>query len=333
MNKSCIRVASITLTSLALWAGLAHAQQQGPSPSAAAPTQQAVVPPLPDAVKSAMPKPGAGMTEDEFAAVLKQTMPLSPAQTKEVVKQSDAVRRARNARVGPAPVPVSVSARVTLDSGANPHVLRLTTDIVTTVVFTDVTGAPWTVLRVVSGAKDLLDITSEKAEAGSNMFTISPRESYVSTNIAVFLQGAAAPIMMAVETNQAQSDFRVDISVQARGPAAVTPMISRGLSDSVPAELVSMVSGITPNQARSLKVLYSDISDVQAWVLGSRMFVRTKANILTPAVPKDGKVATGVDGTKVYELPISPEVRLMSGGSVGRLQLGGFQAPSALASK
>lgn len=310
---------------------LASAQQS------AASTAAPQVPPLPAGVAAqASPpqvKPGAGMSPEDFAAMLNRTLPLSESQIREVNKQADVTRRARNARVGPAPRPVSVSARVTLDAGANPHVLRLAQDTVTSVVFTDVTGAPWNVMRVVSGAKDMLDVSQKDGETRTNMFTISPKDEYVSTNLAVFLEGAPAPIMMAIETNQANVDFRVDVSVQARGPAAVMPVISRGLTDSVPAELISMVAGVTPNQARPLKVVASDVPDVQAWVLGTRMFVRTRANILTPAVPKDGKVATGADGTKVYELPISPEVRLMSGGTVGRLQLSGFPPPAFLASK
>jgi intracellular multiplication protein IcmK len=295
------------------------------------------VPPLPAGVVAAAAAPtvpttiGAGMSPDEFAAMLNSQLPLNPGQTRQVNKAYDDLKRARAARVGPAPRAVSVSARITLDAGASPHVLRLSTDAVTSVVFSDVTGAPWKVTRVVSGMKDALEITlMDKPGDQSNMFTIAPRDDYVSTNLAVFLEGAPAPVMMAVETNQANVDYRVDLSVQARGPNATMPAISRGLAESVSPELISMVSGVTPNQAKPLKVIASDVPDVEAWVLGNRMFVRTKANILTPAVPKDGKVATGPDGMKVYELPLSPEVRLMSDGSVGRLQLGGFPPPSLL---
>ena len=342
-----IRIHSPSVAMLLAFAGVAAAaQQKGPSPSGqVAPVAIAAsgagmatpqVPPLPAGViataaaPSVSTKVGGGMKPEEFATMLNGKLPLSADQVREINKQGDVTKRARNARVGPAPRPVSVTARVTLDAGANPHVLRLSMDTVTSVVFTDVTGAPWNVIKVVSGAKELLDIPPEKGDVRTHMFTISPRDEYVSTNIAVFLEGAPAPIMMAVETNQASVDFRVDVSVQARGPGAVVPTISRGLTESVSAELISMVSGVTPNGARSLKIVASDVPDVQAWVLGSRMFVRTKATILTPAVPKDGKVATGADGTKVYELPLSPEVRLMSGGSVGRLQLAGFAAPTFL---
>lgn len=304
-------------------------QVQQPPAAAVAPAQ---VPPLPQGVAAAASgvslKPGAGMSPEAFAQMLNQQLPLNPKQVKEVNVQADAVKKARNARVGPAPKPVSVTARVSLAAGANPHVLRLSADTVTSVVFNDVTGAPWNITKVVAGGKDLLDVSKVSPDAKTNMFTVTPLDEHFSTNIAIFLEGAPAPVMMVVATNQAEVDFRVDVSVQARGPGAVMPAISRGLAESVPAELTSMVSGITPNQAKPLKIVASDVADVQAWVIGDRMYVRSRANVLAPPVPKDGKVATGADGTKVYELPHAPEVLLMQGGSVGRLRLAGFPPPT-----
>ena len=322
------RIATFLLSVAAVSIASAQSPQVGPSPDA-------IVPPLPIAVqqpKSVPTKPGVGMSAEEFGALLNKNLPFSGNQVRDINKHSDIIKRARSAHVGPSPYPVSVPARVTLEAGAIPHVIRLSMDTVTTLVFTDVTGAPWNVMKVVAGAKDLLDIPIKDGDTRTHMFTISPKEEYVDTNLAIFLEGAPAPVMMAVVSNQLNVDFRVDVSVQARGPGAIVPVISRGLTESVSAELISMVSGVTPIQARPLKVVASDVSDVQAWVLGNRMFVRTKANILTPAVPKDGKVATGADGTKVYELPVTPEVRLMSNGNVGRLQLSGFPPPTFAAS-
>ena len=320
--------------------GAAFAQQQGPSPVPAAasgtqamqPTPQ--VPPLPAAVQAAAPgvstKPGAGMSPEDFARLLNSQLPLNPRQVVDVNRAQDAVKRARNERIGPAPKPVSVTARVTLAAGAEPAIVRLDSDTVTTLVFNDVTGAPWRVTEVRAGGKDLLDIPKRESLASvpTNMFTVTPMDDHISTNLVVFLEGAPAPVTMLVATNQKEVDYRVDVSVQARGPAAVMPAISRGLAESVSPELTSMVSGLTPANAKPLKVISSDVADVSAWVIGDRMYVRSRATVLAPPVPKDGKVATGADGTKVYELPHAPEVLLMQGGSVGRLKLAGFPPPT-----
>lgn len=327
---------AVAVAALAIVAGAVMAQQQGATvqPATAGSNPAAVIPKLPQGVQAVAQsdanKPGVGLTPEQFGALLQQQLPLSPGQVREVSRTADAVKQARNARVGPAPTPVSVTARVNLAPGAKPHILRLSSDTVTSVIFNDVTGAPWNVLRVIAGAKDLLDISRDKDSPGTktNMFTIVPLDEHISTNIAVFLEGAPAPVVMVVATNQKEVDFRADISVQARGPGAVMPVISRGVTESVSAELTTMVSGLTPAQARPLKIVSSDVPDVQAWVMGDRMYVRSRANVLAPPVLKDGKVATGADGTKVYELPHAPEVLLMQGGSVGRLKLAGFPPPS-----
>jgi len=343
-----------------------HAQQQGPSPHAGAnpspapvasaaqpanpmstmaapqvqPTPQPQVPPLPANVAAgglqAVPtKPGAGMSPEAFGELLNTEMPLSPKQVTKVRKVNDDNVKALHAHVGPAPTAVSTTARVTLAAGAEPKVIRLSVGSVTSMIFNDVTGAPWNVIKVTAGEEGLLSIQkpSDKPDSKSNMFTMSPTEDHVSTNIAVFLEGAPAPIMMIVATNQPEVDFRVDVSVQARGPGATMPAISRGLAESVSPELTSMVSGLTPTTARPLKIVSSDVADVQAWVIGDRMFVRSRAQVLAPPVPKDGKVATGADGTKVYELPQAPEVLLMQGGAVGHLRLEGFPPPTLTAAK
>jgi intracellular multiplication protein IcmK len=312
--------------------------QQGPNPVPEAPAATQApnpqVPPLPAAIQAPAPgvstKPGAGLSPEDFARLLNSNLPLNPRQVEELNRAQDAVKRARSARPGPAPKPVSVTARVTLAAGAPPAIIRLDADTVTTLVFNDVTGAPWRVTEVRAGGRDLLDIPKRESLASvpTNMFTVAPLDDHISTNLVVFLEGAPAPVTMLVATNQKEVDFRVDVSVQARGPAAVMPVISRGLAESVSPELTSMVSGLTPGTAKPLKVVASDVADVSAWVIGERMYVRTRANVLAPPVPKDGKVATGADGTKVYELPHAPEVLLMQGGSVGRLKLGGFPPPT-----
>ncbi|MEJ6002668.1 DotH/IcmK family type IV secretion protein [Paucibacter soli] len=332
MNR--YQINALIFAAMTVTVGASWAQQGASTPAAAASAPAAVIPKLPKDVAalatSDANKPGVGLSPEQFGALLNQQMPLSPNQVRQVNQVSDAVKQARNARVGPAPKPVSVTARVKLSAGAEPHILRLSSDTVTSVIFNDVTGAPWNVVRVIAGAKDLLDISRDKDAPGTktNMFTIVPLDDHISTNVAVFLEGAPAPVVMVVATNQKEVDFRADISVQARGPAAVMPAISRGLAESVSAELTTMVSGLTPAQAKPLKVVSSDFPEISAWVIGERMYVRSKANVLAPPVPKDGKVATGADGTKVYELPHAPEVLLMQGGSVGRLKLSGFSPPT-----
>jgi intracellular multiplication protein IcmK len=277
----------------------------------------------------------SGMSAEELKAVIDSQLPLSPAQVRATREAGIAVERATKERVGPSPTPVSTTIRIRLSPGVAPQVLRVAAGYASTLVFSDATGAPWNVMKVRAGQKGQIEIPDEVNEergAGqtgrTNMFTVTPLSDVVSTNLVVFLQDSPVPIVLLVASGQPEVDLRADAIVQARGPGAVAPLVARTTTDSIPVHLTSMLSGIAPSGAKALKILKSDVPDVQAWVLGARMYVRSRANVLSPPVPSDGKVASGPDGTKVFELPFAPEVLLMQGGSVGKLSLGGFPAPS-----
>lgn len=282
----------------------------------------AVIPPLPAEVST---KPGAGISAEEFGKIFNSQFPITPDQVRQLNKMLDGVERATTERTGPAPLPTTGTTRVSFAAGAGPQVVRVSPGTVSTLVFNDISGSPWMVERVATGQVKVLDVGSGRKDGPSNMVTLNPLVNNVSTNIAVFLEGAPAPIVMAVESGQKSVDFRLDVSVQARGPNAQLPSISRGFVDSVPAELNDMVAGLTPKQAKPLKVVSSDVGDVQAWVMGNRMFVRSRANMLAPAPVR---VATGADGTKVYESSHFPQVLMSQGGTPGKVTLSGFPPPA-----
>lgn len=285
--------------------------------------QQLAVPALPSAVVS--PKLGAGLPKDVFGAIVNEKYPLSPSQVRQLNEHVEAIEAAVSARSTPAPKPTTSTTRVSFAAGQGPQVVRVSAGTVSSLIFTDISGAPWNVERVLAGRPKQMDFTYGKKDGPSNMFTINPLSEHVSTNIAVFLESAPAPIVLAVESGQKAVDFRLDVSVQARGPMATDPAISRGFVDNVPAELNDMVSGITPKAAKPLRVTATEISDVQAWVMGNRMFVRSRAVMLAPAPIR---VATGADGTKVFELPLASQVLMSVNGAPGRVTLAGFPPPA-----
>lgn len=281
------------------------------------------------------PKLPQGLSEDELNVLLGDQLPFTPAQTKKIKKAALDAEEASKARVDTNPHPTMGPLTVHLDSGARIQVIRVAANYSTSLIFSDVTGAPWPLVDVIAAQRGQLDIPeAAKGEDGklkqeTNQITLVPLVDVVRTQITVKLAKAPAPIILIVASGQSEVDVRRDISVQARGPGAVMPTLARGTTESVPVELTNMVAGLTPPDATSLKVISSDVPDVRAWARGQRMYVRTKAQVLSPPVPKDGKVASGPEGTKVFELPLSPVVLLMQGGSVGQLKLGGFPAPFA----
>ena len=106
-------MASTALSVAFTGAAVAQSSQVGPTPGAgklAAPTIQATspqIPPLPAGLQPlqlAVPtKPGVGLTPEEFGALLNMTLPLSEDQVRTVNIQSELIKKARLAHVGPAP--------------------------------------------------------------------------------------------------------------------------------------------------------------------------------------------------------------------------------------
>ncbi|MCZ8255032.1 MAG: hypothetical protein O9327_05130 [Polaromonas sp.] len=279
-----------------------------------------VVPPLPiDAV-----------SREELKRTLGSKLPLTPEQTRQVRSTATEVHKARDSRLGAMPLPTVSQLKMGLGADAKPQVVRIAFGAATSIVFIDATGAQWPIDRVVFGAEGVIshDVPADAEGLSRNMLALTPITEGSVTNMVVFLRGAPAPLLFILADGQREVDFRLDVTVQARGPNAAAPVIARGLVESASAEMASMAAGIAPTGATELKVVGSVPSGARAWVQGGRMYVKTKATVLSPPVPRNGRVATSADGTKVYELPHAPQVLLMDDGSVATLRLEGFPPPT-----
>lgn len=281
---------------------------------------QVVVPALPVGVTS----------QEELLRGLGAKLPLSPQQVKQVRGAAGEVHKARDGRLGSMPTPTVSQLKMGLGADAKPQVVRIAYGAASSIVFIDATGANWPIDRVVFGADGVIshDIPADAENLNRNMLAITPITEGSVTNMVVFLRGAPAPLLFILADGQKEVDFRLDVTVQARGPNAAAPVIARGLVESASADMASMAAGIAPSGAVELKVVGDASGGSRAWVQGARMYVKTKATVLSPPVPRNGRVATSADGTRVYELPHAPQVLLMMEGNVGTLRLEGFPAPT-----
>lgn len=283
---------------------------------------QPTIPSLPDDLAVEV---GAGLPRSAFGAVVDQTAPLSPSQIRELKRLGDAINRATAERPIAAPRPVSESVQLRFEPGRTPHVLRLAADTVSSVTFTDATGAPWPVAQVISGAKDRLDLAT--AEPGtSNWITVAPLVPYVSTNLSIHLVGAPAPVVMTVVSDQPEVDFRLDVSMLARGPNAKAAVLSTGFVESISAAMQSAIDGIAPAGATTLTVSSPDGVGAQAWLVGDRILLRTRGSVASPAPLRVGSTVDG--STRVYELPEVSEVLTTLNGTWSSITISGFPLPS-----
>src|SRR5690606_20212973 len=128
--------------------------------------------------------PTNNVDDATFQEAIKTLAPLTPAQIMEVRKIMDGVDQATGAPLSPIN-PVTRSIRVSLASGERPASLKVSPGWVSTLTFSDVTGQPWPVLSIVNGNPDAYHVQKSVGDESTNIITISSRQAYVPTNIAI----------------------------------------------------------------------------------------------------------------------------------------------------
>jgi intracellular multiplication protein IcmK len=209
---------------------------------------------------------------------------------------------------------------VSLSPGAVPPVVRLQEGFVTSVVFIDDAGSPWPI--------EAYDVGNIKAfniqwTEGSNILMIQSLSTYTYGNLAVKLKGLSTPVMLTLIPGQQQVDYRVDLQIQQTQPGE-NPS-TQGGSDVEAAQngsanqvLLSILNGVPPPKAVVLKV---EGSDCQAWLVGQKMYLRTKLTVLSPGWLS---MMRNPDGTKAYEMTKSSMVLVSKYGSLVKLKIEGF---------
>jgi len=310
---------------------LAQAQPAPPSveslliaapPSAAA--QAPLAPPAqlqPGAVQAApgavrAGSPGKSRRDEAFENAVRQINPLSPEQIRQFRSQDNAVKRALTAPIAPGR-PVSRALRVTLRPGEAPPQIRVEPGLVSTLTFSDVTGQPWPVLSVVVGNPSAYVAQSAGEEGKSNIVVVSATAQYVPSNIAVTLVGHPVPILMSVEQGQPETDFRVDLRVDAKGPNAAQDIV--GVSSLAPtsdAVMMRFLDGTPPPGSRRMNTSAPDM--VEAWRYEDILYIRTRGELLSPVYTAR---SNNVAGVNLFQMADSPVVLVSEGGRTSSVSI------------
>lgn len=242
---------------------------------------------------------GGGLTEDDinnqaFDEVTKNTLPMSPAQIQRLRQLFNQTQFAAAASPDVPPKPIITSQFVNLAPGTTPPVVRLQQGMVSVLGFIDGTGAPWPIESYDIGNPAAFNIQWNRSD---NTLIIQPLTLYTYGNLAVKLQGLSTPVILMLIPGQKVFDGRLDLHVPLYGPNAFPVSGGSGLPNSANPELLGVLDGVPP--AGSVTLLVSG-GACEAWVVGNRLFVRTRLTILSPAW-----VATmsSADGMKAYEIP------------------------------
>jgi intracellular multiplication protein IcmK len=260
----------------------------------------------------ALPTPDS---EKAFDMLLHQNMPLRPDQVVQLRQQVDMSQRAASIPPTVPPKPVSTTIMINLAPGSAPPAIRLAQGYVTSLVFVDSTGAAWPIAAYEIGNPKATNI---QWDGKSNILMLQAVSPYSDGNLVIRLANLPTPITLELISGQRVVDFRVDLHVAGVGPNAKELPTSSNLPGVANNVLLSILDGVAPPGGKSLSVKGGDC---QGWLVGDKMYLRTRFNVLSPGWV--GKM-TSSDGMQAYELPRSSSILISRYGEPVELKVEGF---------
>lgn len=250
-----------------------------------------------------------------FNSMVQQNMPMSPQQVVELHQQIDLSQRAAAVPANIPPKPVSSTIMINLAPGTTPPAVRLAQGYVSSLVFVDSTGSPWPISAFDIGNPKAVNI---QWDGKSNILLLQAVSPYSDGDIVVRLAGLPTPITLELVSGQRVVDYRVDLHVSGIGPNTKELPLGTALPASANVLLLGVLDGVAPAGSRLLIV---HGADSQAWLLGEKMYLRTRLTVLSP-----GWVGTMVspDGMHAYELPKTSSVLVSRYGEPVELKIEGF---------
>lgn len=235
-------------------------------------------------------------------SAIKSLAPLTPDQILEVRRKLDQVDRATDAPLASVS-PVSRSVGVSLKSGESPVSVKVYPGWLSTLTFSDVTGQPWPVQVVTNGNPDAYNVVNSGTEGDSNIVTISAKSYHVPSNLSVLLVGAKVPLLVTLVPSSGEVDYRIDARVDQRGPNAIYDTVSGAtLAPTNDSTMLQFLDGVAPSGSDKLNS--NAPRDLQAWVYGDLMYVRTSMDLLSPAYTGKHSNASGVKVYVLNEVPV-----------------------------
>ncbi len=259
--------------------------------------------------------PASAESNAAFNHMMQKNMPLSPEQVVKLRQYIDMSQRAAAIPATVPPKPVSTTLMVNLAPGTTPPAIRLAQGYVSSLVFVDSSGAPWPIASY--------DIGDPKAtliqwDGKSNVLMVQGVTPYSDSNLVVRLVGMPTPITLELVSGQRVVDYRADIHISGIGPNTKDLPTGVNLPASANQVLLNVLDGIAPPGGKLLKI---SGGDCQAWVLGGRMYLRTRLTLLSPGWM--GKMVSP-DGMTAYELQSSSSILVSLYGEPTALKVEGF---------
>lgn len=290
-----------------------------PPPRAADPRQGATAAAGARPAPEPMPVAGAPLPANLVNEALDQVAPLTPDELRKLRQELAQRQRALTENVsGRAPArPTSQIYNVDLSPGATPPVVSIERGLGSIVSFLDAAGKPWPA-RVADNFNPDVITVSQFTEHQLSIGTATANP--VNVGVAVALEGLPVAITFNVISGQPWVDSQVRMVIpQYRGGAPADAGALKGEPALAAGDLMAYLLRTPPASSRSLTV--DGLPGALAWqVSGNRMVLRTTYLVATGYFRSQGLG----DGTSVYELPLSPVIRVADGGQFKPVRISGF---------
>ena len=278
---------------------------------------------IPKELNSDADMPATTNDEAAFKQTKENMFPLTSQQIIEMRRLHNKNEKALSVTEDVPPKPTSSALVANLEPGSTPPVIRLSSGFISSLVFLDMTGAPWPIKAYDIGDPQAFSVQWEPqkdakdANGMGNTLLIQSNVMYKQGNLAVMLKGLNTPIMLTLVPGQKSVDYRVDIQVPKHGPYAT---YSEGrMPAAASSDLVSVLNHIAPKGA---KVLDVKGGRAEAWLKGDRIFVRTPYNIISPGWFSTMSSSDGA--IRAYSLPVTSVMLATDHGSTISLSIGGM---------
>ena len=249
-----------------------------------------------------------------FSDMSRQALPLTPDQIVKLKKMLAVTQRASASLGVVPPKPTLSTQEVSLAPGAMPPIICLQQGFVTSVVFVDSSGASWPIESYDLGNPRAFDI-QWKQGSNSNLLMIQALTMYTYGNLAVKLKGLSTPIMLTLLPGQKVVNYRVDLRINQRNPNT-KPLYTRNTPTAETNNvLLNVLDGIAPPGGKPLNVVGGQ---GRAWLIGNKMYVRTRLTIISPSWLS---IMSSPDGTKAYLMERSSTVLVSKYGDPVELKL------------
>ena len=236
-----------------------------------------------------------------YAKMLNQVFPMTADQIAALKKEYAKSQKAAAAPVGTLPQPSTSMVQVDLAPSATPPIIRTAVGHVSSLVFVDASGQEWPISSYIVGDPSAFNVQWDQK---SNILSVQSQTNYKFSNIQVILKGLNTPVMLTLVSGQNITDYRVDLRIPQYGPKA--RVVQQNLPAAADANLLSFLNGVPPPNSKKL-VINNAAGKCEGWVWRNSLYLRVQngLNVLSPAFKA---VVSSMDGTKVYQMPLTPQV-------------------------